>query len=85
MDPTKRGLVIHSCDGSKIHIDFPVQAANELVALYTLEEIIKLRHIIAEVDGAVIVIPFDNVKYFQAFPALKKLPRDSILAASVHD
>jgi len=62
-----------------------VQAANESVAYMRLEEILKQRQIIAEIDGAVIVIPFDNVKYFQAFPASKNLPRYAILGASVHD
>jgi len=85
MDTTKRGLVIHFCDGSKIHIDFPVQAANASGAYMKLEEILQQRQIIAEVDGAVIVIPFDNVKYFQVFPASKNLPRYAILNASVHD
>ena len=85
MDTSKRGLLIHFSDGSKIHVEFPVQASNELIALYSLEEILKQRQIIVEVEGAVLVIPFDNIKYFQVFPGTKKLPRHSILGASVHD
>jgi hypothetical protein len=85
MDMTKRGLTIYFCDGSKLSIEFPVQAANEMAALLRLEEVLKERKIIVTVDGAVLVIPFDNIKYIQAFPAPPKLPRYAILGASVHE
>jgi hypothetical protein len=53
--------------------------------LLKVEEILKQRQIVAKVDGAVVVIPFDNIKYIQAFPAPPKLPRYAILGASVRD
>lgn len=85
MDATKRGLTIFFCDGSKLSIEFPVQTANEMAALLRLEEVLKERKIIATVDGAVLVIPFDNIKYIQVFPAPPKLPRYTILGASVRE
>jgi hypothetical protein len=37
---------------------------------------------IVEADGALLIIPFENVKYIQAYPAPKKLPEHAIRAAS---
>jgi hypothetical protein len=85
METPNRGLAIHFVDGSKIHIEFPVQALNETGALLRLEEILKQRQIIAEVDGAVVLIPFDNIKYIQVYPSSPSLPRYAILGASIRD
>jgi hypothetical protein len=85
MDMTERGLTIHFCDGTKLSIDFPVQTPNEMAALLKVEEILKQRQIIATVDGAVLVIPFDNIKYIQASPAPAKLPGYAIRGASIRD
>ena len=86
MDTTKRGLLIHFNDGSKIHIDFPVQAPNETAALMKLEEILKQRQILAEVEGALVIVPFDNVKYIQAYSGDGLvLPRNTIRGASIRE
>ena len=85
MDLRKRGLTIFFCDGSKLHIEFPAQTTNEIAAMMRLEEVLKQRQIIAEIDGALLVIPFENVKYIQGFPAPSKMPRGSIKGASVED
>jgi len=85
MDLRKRGLTIFFCDNSKLHIEFPAQTNNESAALLKLEEVLKQRQIIAEIDGAMLVIPFDNVKYIQTYPAPSKMPRGSIKGASVQD
>ena len=85
MDLTKRGLTIFFCDGTKLHIEFPAQTTNETAAMMRLEEVLKQRQIVAEIDGALLVIPFENVKYIQGFPAPSKMPRGSIKGASVDD
>ena len=85
MNLKKRGLTIFFLDGSKIHIEFPPQTDNETAAMLRLDEVLKQKQIIAEIDGALIVIPFDNVKYIQGFPAPSKMPRGSIKGASVED
>ena len=48
-----------------------------------LKEILAARQIIAEVDGVLLVIPFDNVKYIEAHPAPAKLPEYIIRGASI--
>jgi hypothetical protein len=85
MDMTKRGLTIHFCDGTKLNFEFPAQTPNEMAALLKLEEVLKQRQIIVTVDGAVLIIPFENIKFIQAFPAPPKLPRHAILGASIPD
>jgi len=85
MDMSKRGLTVHFCDGVKLSIEFPAQTPNEMAALLKLEEVLKQRQIIATVDGAVLVIPFDNIKYIQASPAPSRLPGYAILGAAVSD
>ena len=86
MDTTKRGLAIHFSDGSKLHIDFPVQAPNETAAMMKLEEILKQRQIIVELDGALVIVPFDNIKYLQLYSAdAFDAPRYAIRGASFRD
>jgi hypothetical protein len=86
MDTIKRGLTIHFSDGSKIRIDFPVQAPNETAALLRFEEILKQRQILAEVDGALVIVPFDNVKYIQVYGGEEfTLPRNAIRGATFRD
>ena len=85
MHTTKRGPTLHSCDGTKLNIEVPAQTPNEMAALLKLEEVLKQRQIIATVDGAVLIIPFENIKYIQGFPAPSKLPRYAILSASTPD
>lgn len=86
MDTTKRGLAIYFCDGSKIHIDFPVQAPNETAAQMKLEEVLKQRQVIAEVEGALVIIPFENVKYIQLYSGEAfEPPRNAIRGATIRD
>jgi hypothetical protein len=47
-----------------------------------LKEALSARHLIVEVDGALLIIPFENIKYVQAYPAPAKLPENAIRAAS---
>ena len=78
-----RGITIYFLDGTKIAVGFPVQTPNEMAALIRMEEIIKERQIIVEADGALLIIPFENIKYIQGYPAPAKLPRYAIQGATV--
>lgn len=78
----KRELTIHYMDGSSMKIDFPVQAPNESAQVIRLKEALAARHLIVEADGALLIIPFENIKYIQAYPAPAKLPPNAIQAAS---
>jgi hypothetical protein len=78
----KREMTIHYMDGSTMKLDFPVQAPNESAQVIKLKEALAGRHLVVEADGAVLVIPFENIKYIQAYPAPKRLPENAIRAAS---
>ena len=79
----RRGITIHFIDGSKLRLDFPKQTLNEIGTVLKLKEVLSARHIVAEVDGVLLVIPFDNIKYIEAHPAPSKLPDYIIKGASV--
>ena len=79
----QRGVMIHFVDGTKLNVMFPVQAPNETAALIALEEIIKQRHMVVEADGAAMLIPFENIKYLQVYPAPAQMPRFTIRGASI--
>jgi hypothetical protein len=40
---------------------------------------------VIEADGALVVIPFENIRYLQAYPAPKKLPSYAIKGATFRD
>ena len=79
----KRGLIIHFMDGSKKTLEFPQQVADaDVAAAAKIKEALEARHLVIEAEGALVVIPFENVKYLQAYPAPKKLPANVIRGAS---
>jgi hypothetical protein len=82
----KRGLIIHFMDGSKKLLEFPQQVADsDVAAAAKIKQALEARHLVIEADGALVVIPFENIKYLQAYPAPKKLPSNAIRGASFKD
>jgi hypothetical protein len=81
-----RRLIIHFVDGSKKLLEFPQQAADgDATMAARLREALEARHLVIEADGALVVIPFENIRYLQAYPAPKKLPSYAIKGASFKD
>jgi hypothetical protein len=82
----KRGLIIHFMDGSKKLLEFPQQMADtDVAAAAKIKAALEARHLLIDADGALVVIPFENIKYLQAYPAPKKLPSNAIRGASFKD
>ena len=82
----KRGIIIHFMDGSKKLLEFPPQLAeSDAAAASKLKDALEARHLVIEAEGALLVIPFENVKYLQVYPAPKKLPAGVIRGASFKD
>jgi hypothetical protein len=80
-----RGLTVHFSDGTSLAFSFPQQTDNAYAAAIAVEEVMKRRILTVEADGALIVIPFDNVKYISAYPGtsgreLKHVIRGATLA-----
>lgn len=70
----KRGVTIHFNDGSKISLDFPKQAPNEAAQFLRLDDVLKKRYMLFEADSAFLMVPFENVKYVQLYPAPAEVP-----------
>jgi len=82
----KRGIIIHFMDGTKKLLEFPQQIADsDAAAAAKMKEALESRHLILEAEGALLVIPFENIKYIQSYPAPKKLPSNAIRGASFKD
>jgi len=80
-----RGLVIHFMDGNKISVSFQKQTEDAYRRKVGIEEIIKRRTMIVEADGAMHVIPFENVRYMTIYPAPEFADPTVIKGASFND
>ena len=69
-DDMKResGVTVHFTDGSTMRLEVPPQADNDYAEILKLKEVIKDRHLTFEVDGALLLIPFENMKYVEVYP-----------------
>jgi len=82
----KRGMIIYFTDGTKKVLEFPQQVADsDANAAARIKEALEARHLTFEAEGALIVVPLENVKYLQVYPAPKKLPSGVIKGASFKD
>jgi len=69
----ERGLTIFFNDGSKMSLAFPKQSLNETAAMLKLDDVLKKRYMLFEADSTFLVIPFENIKYVQLYPAPPQL------------
>lgn len=79
----KRALTIHFTDGTKLSFDFPKQVSEEHMIANRIEQALKHQYLMVEADGAVLMFPFSNIKYMQAYPAPAKIPDYMIKGASI--
>ena len=79
----RRGLTIFFTDGSKMQLDYPRQTPNDIATLLKVKEILASRQLLVEVDGVLLMFPFENIKYIEAHPAPKDLPGYTIRGATV--
>jgi len=80
-----RGLVIHFMDGSKISVSFQQQTEDAYRRKVGVEEIMKRRTVIVEAEGAMQVIPFENVKFMTIYPAPELADPSVIKGATFND
>jgi hypothetical protein len=69
----KKGVTIFFNDGSKLSLDFPKQTANEAAQMLKLDDVLKKRYMLFEADSTFLMIPFENVRYVQLYPAPEKV------------
>jgi hypothetical protein len=70
----QRGLTIHFTDGTKMSLDFPKQTDNEAAAALKLEDVLRNRYMLFEAESTLLLVPFENVKYLQLYPAPQSVP-----------
>lgn len=83
MSDPKRGLTIYFMDGKSMKLDFPKQTQNEWGAVIKIKEALGQPHLLAEVDGMLLIFPFANIKYIAAYPAPAQLPEHAIKGAEI--
>jgi hypothetical protein len=75
----KRGMTVVFNDGTKLSLDFPRQSPNEIAAGLKIDDVLKKRFILMEADSALLMIPFENVRYIQLYPAPKTVPNQTYI------
>ena len=83
MTDKQRGLTLYFMDGKTMKLDFPKQTLNEWGAALKIKEILGQQHLLAEVDGMLLIVPFANIKYAAAYPAPAQLPEHTIKGATI--
>jgi hypothetical protein len=81
----RRGLTVYFTDGTKMRLDYPRQTPNDIATLLKVKEILAARQLLVEVDGVLLMFPFDNIKYIEAHPAPRQLPDHTIKGATIGD
>lgn len=79
----ERGMTVHFMDGSKMSVTFPKQVKHDESIPVRLERILEKDLLFVEADGALLAIPYMNVKYLQVYPAPAVLPDYVIKEASI--
>ena len=79
----ERGMTIYFMDGSKMAVTFPKQVKSEEAVSVRLEQMLDKAALMVEADGALLMLPFSNIKYLQVYPAPPRLPDYVIKDAAV--
>ena len=82
MGPTA-GITIHFNDGTTMAVTFPQQTDNRHARDLMRDEVLQRRMLTVEADGAMLFIPFENIKYVSTSPAPDDLPRWCIRGATI--
>jgi len=69
----QRGVTIFFNDSTKLSLTFPNQTMNEIAAMLKLDDVLKKRFMLFEADSTLLMIPFENVRYVQLYPAPETL------------
>jgi len=69
----QRGLTIHFTDGTRMSLAFPKQTESETAAALKFDDVLKNRYMLFEAENTLLLVPFENVKYLQLYPAPKNV------------
>ncbi len=79
----RNGMRIHFVDGTSLSISFPPQRENQAGRELLFDDIVKKRLVTIAADGALHVVPFENVKYISVYPAPAELDKRIIQGATI--
>jgi hypothetical protein len=69
---------------TKLTLRWPRQAGQEPAEVAaTVKKALEAERILAEVEGRLLIIPMQNVKYIEVSPGPEKLPKGVILGAEI--
>ena len=78
VDEAVRTLIIRYTDGTEQIFTFPNQEADPFTLGERVQEMLNARHLLLEVEGRLVVIPYQNVKAIEISPPPEKLPPNVI-------
>ena len=78
-----RYLTIYFIDGSEMSLTFPKQEGNPLLLAKRVQEALDADQLAIETGDQLLVIPMNNVKYFQMSPIPESLPETVIRGGAI--
>jgi len=82
MKPIKH-LYLHFQDGQRLALRFPQQTADPVEIARGLRHQLESPFLSIEVDGDLLLIPRESIKYMQISPAPSTLPEATLTAAQL--
>jgi len=84
--PRTASMLIRFVDGSKITVRYPKQAGNDPATIAAnVRRALEADRIVLEVDGSLLFVPLNNVRYVQVTPAPDVLPANVLRHARMTD
>ncbi|MBO3277962.1 hypothetical protein [Pseudomonas schmalbachii] len=78
-------LYVHFNDGQRMALRFPQQSDDPAEIARGIRKQMESTSISIEVDGDLLIIPRNSIKYLQISPAPMRLPETTVLGAEVID
>ncbi|MDF3933029.1 hypothetical protein [Pseudomonas citronellolis] len=82
MKPIKH-LYLHFTDGQRLALRFPQQSDDPLEVARGIRKQLESPFLSIEVDGDLLMIPRESIKYLQISPAPARLPDPTVLGAEL--
>jgi len=74
----ERTMIVRYTNGSSHKFSFPQIDQDQFNLVAKLQELLKQNHLILELEGRMVVIPFQNIQMIELSPSPEKLPPTTI-------
>lgn len=82
MKPIKH-LYLHFADGQRLALRFPQQSDDPMEIARGIRKQLESPFLSIEVDGDLLMIPRESIKYLQISPAPMRMPETTVLGAEL--